>query len=104
MKDIEEIKDKQKETDKKVLEFLKKHRGQGFTKEEIAQEIGVNKEDISTQLTADFDPFKKWKISSEYSGYKQYYYAKRVNNIIRPLLSSCSFGAGLLILYFAEFT
>ena len=104
MKDIEEIKDKQKEVDKKVLEFLKQHRGQGFTREEIAQETGVNKKDVSYEWFADISPLRKWKISREFEEHKPYYYAERVNKFIRPLISGCFLGAGFLVASFAEFT
>jgi len=102
MKDIEEIKDKQKEVNKKVLEFLKQHRGQGFTREEIAQKTGVNKGDVSSE-SYFCSPLKKWKIGFEYNEHKKYYYAERIHKVIRPLISGCSAGAGLGFMFLSKF-
>lgn len=84
-KNIEELRNEKQETEEVVLEFLKEHEGQGFTGQELANRLGVDRRHIRSQLPP-LNPFRKWRIDKEYNGLETYYHAERVNKWARPII------------------
>jgi len=96
-KNIEELRNEKQETEEVVLEFLKEHEGQGFTGQELANRLGVDRRHIRSQLPPS-NPFKKWRIDEERDGLETYYHAERINKWARPIIVTfLGVVAGLII-------